>query len=483
LQSESAEVQATALGTRIAKDLVGTSIASNGVLPEAVRDVASQHLGVELPDVALRSDHAAQIRTQRRSACAIAEGTDIYFDRHQSLTSGAGHQLLGHELAHVAQQLVGGMVVPQAQARGPREAQLPAYDEVANIPSLAALRGWNTDLSGVISNIDNPDEVTEQARHQHARLPYLRDGWNAGYILTFLAQRDTISQTDSDARRCTQAIAFASRILQGPEEAAAFLSLMCTRGLLEQRVARPRMISALAVLNTVAKRIRGKIATHGDLSWAIEALHDLFYSDDVGTPEGEVMSQIAPVGGGPVLSMSTWCGDATQLFELGSSIASGEQLILIAHSVSVNARFEQLTQAQDDRITRAGTRPQLAPGTNSTALEIVEPNNHTRRVFIRRISTARKPAAQDLDPNRDAFSGHQIMLYKAGTELYLYDPESADRGQHLRRIANAQSLSDLFADAPANSFFRYVKAIARFPNAPTASPWGAVPQTSGIFRP
>ena len=125
------------------------------------------------------------------------------------------------------------------------------------------------------------------------RLPYDRTGrnWDAQAILTALGQYDRLRGSDSDAVRCVQAVAMASYIPRGPTALALYLSSVLFDALLSRQM-NDRRRTAMQVIRYVRDRITGGQATYGDLSWAQEAIHDLYYVDTEGTPEEEVEEQV-----------------------------------------------------------------------------------------------------------------------------------------------------------------------------------------------
>jgi hypothetical protein len=51
---------------------------------------------------------------------------------------------------------------------------------------------------------------------------------------------------------------------------------------------------AIALLRYVRDRIESRQATFGDLSYAQEAMHDVFYNDVVGTPLSDIIQRVSP---------------------------------------------------------------------------------------------------------------------------------------------------------------------------------------------
>jgi hypothetical protein len=109
---EPAEEQARRLGERMAEPLRRTGFAS-GSLSNGVRAVAEDELGVSLGGVTLRDDAAARAKAVSHRALAVTEGSDISFSSGVLRSDHAGAALLGHELAHAAQQRQAGVTAPQ----------------------------------------------------------------------------------------------------------------------------------------------------------------------------------------------------------------------------------------------------------------------------------------------------------------------------------------------------------------------------------
>lgn len=96
-------------------------------LEGAVRAAMEQRFGFEFGAVRIHADDAAAASARSVGAAAYTVGRDIVFGagRYQP-QSGAGRQLLAHELAHVVQQSRGGSAPSDAEARADRAAEQAA---------------------------------------------------------------------------------------------------------------------------------------------------------------------------------------------------------------------------------------------------------------------------------------------------------------------------------------------------------------------
>ncbi|MBL8621844.1 MAG: DUF4157 domain-containing protein [Myxococcales bacterium] len=116
------------------------AIASKGAgeaLPGPVRDHFGAAYGTDLASVRVHTDRDAQQATEASGARAFAYGTDLFFASGQyDPGSSRGQFLLGHELAHVAQQ--GGQAAPAPQAKGLSTSDDPA-ERQADAAAHAAL--------------------------------------------------------------------------------------------------------------------------------------------------------------------------------------------------------------------------------------------------------------------------------------------------------------------------------------------------------
>ena len=170
--------------------------------------------------------------------------------------------------------------------------------------------------------------------------------------------------------------------------------------------------TAIDVLEYVIARIEDQRATFGDLSWAQEALHDLFYNDVNGTPTGDITSQMVPSLDleTSLQRMDVWCNNPAEVIAQVNTLQSGEQLLVNTWQVVFNVAFDDLSEQGIE----------VAEGDSI----VVEVNG--RRVRIRRINTDRRPAHSAIDAIvRDRQLGHQLLVFKDGAtgDLRLYEPE------------------------------------------------------------
>lgn len=130
-----ADGAATAAGDR--GDVASAAIAAKGpgeALPGPVRDHFGAAYGTDLSAVRVHTDRAAQQAVDASGARAFAYGADVFFGAGQyDPGSSSGQFLIGHELAHVAQQ--GAAPTPQAKRVGavddPAERQADAAAHAA----------------------------------------------------------------------------------------------------------------------------------------------------------------------------------------------------------------------------------------------------------------------------------------------------------------------------------------------------------------
>ena len=334
--------------------------------------------------------------------------------------------------------------------------QMAVENEVQNLDNL---RGEGVDpdmsmgreLSGVDRNSPTPSDP----------LPWREDGsWDAEEILTHLGQLDTIgipqseldaanaanasgdvenmrfdnsTTTDSDSVRCVQAVSLAARVLQGPGMVRAyFASAIITAMLSGHHDA--RAITAAEVLNNVSAKIEAGTATYGDLSWAQEALHDMFYDDASGTPMDEVIDQMNPVLDftGSTTTTNDWYETPADALAAANALQPGQQMVATIFTVSVNVHLDE-TDPGDQRIIRGRNLP---------------PNNG-------------KPAAGDLNDAYDTFQGHQIMIMKMPDGgVRIYDPEQNSGGTHFGDANSGDvGLAHQFQDQPDFQMYRYLNVM------------------------
>jgi hypothetical protein len=281
-------------------------------------------------------------------------------------------------------------------------------------------------------------------------LPFRGGGWDGDTILTRLGQYDTVAGTDSDAIRCVQAVAMASRIIRGPAAVTQFLRSMILEGMMS-RPQGQRERTAIDVLEYIIGRIEDQRATFGDLSWAQEALHDLFYNDVNGTPTADIYTQMAPA-----LDLETtlqrldiWCNTPAEVIAQVNTLQPGEQFLVNTWQVVFNVAFDDLSEQGIE----------VAEG-DSTVVEV-----NGRRVRIRRIRTDQRPSHSAIDPIvRDRQLGHQLLVFKdsATGNLRLYEPEVTSSGQHLETLAqDGSNFTRYFADQPAFGIYQYIQILGK----------------------
>ena len=113
------ESQADSVGGRLGHTLAGRGdIHPRQPLP-GVRRIAEGELGVGLGDVTLQADAEAERTVAAHTALAVTEGSTVRFGAGQLRTDSRGAALLGHELAHVAQQRPQGQLGLQAAMHDP----------------------------------------------------------------------------------------------------------------------------------------------------------------------------------------------------------------------------------------------------------------------------------------------------------------------------------------------------------------------------
>jgi hypothetical protein len=237
--------------------------------------------------------------------------------------------------------------------------------------------------------------------------------------------------------------------------AAAILDGMMTQTM------NTRRRTASQVLRNVQARLGAARATYGDLSWAQESLHALFYRDDQAPSEDEAMGRITPTLANisrTTQSLDIWCNNPAEVISQANQLPPSGQLILTEWRVTFNHTFN-LVRAQGHRVTNPMTV-----------------NLNGRNVRIRRINAATRPRPNQIDPNRDRRQGHQLMIMRdnqANGPLRIYEPEVTTTGQHLG-VLNAGALTRYFRDNPTASRYRYIHIIGRIdPRDPLALPSGS----------
>ncbi len=437
----------------IAPDSVASALRSPGHAPDAaVRAFGETHLGRDFGDVRIHTDAAAAQSAQEIGARAYTSGRDIVFGPGQYAPhTAAGQRLLAHELTHVAQQRAGRTAAVQRDViEMPPETIRSTRNPVERaVPGLGNLAGQGV-ASGGPTLAHGQQSITQNAPTPADLLPFRGGGWDGDAILTKLGQYDTVAGTDSDAIRCVQAVAMASRIPRGPAAVTHFLRAMILEGMMS-RPQGQRERTAIDVLEYVIGRIEDQRATFGDLSWAQEALHDLFYNDVDGTPTADIYSQMAPA-----LDLETtlqrldiWCNNPAEVIAQVNTLQPGEQLLVNTWQVVFNVAFDDLSEQGIE----------VAEGDSI----VVEANG--RRVRIRRIRTDRRPSHSAIDPIvRDRQLGHQLLVFKDGASgnLRLYEPEITSSGQHLETLAqDGSNFTRYFADQPAFGIYNYIQILGK----------------------
>jgi len=120
---------------RATQELVAKSHATP--LEGSVRAQMETRFGAEFGAVRIHADATAAESARTIGATAYAVGRDIVFGagRYQP-HSGAGQQLLAHELAHVVQQSRGGSTSPDAEARADQAADQAAQGRLVSTQAL-----------------------------------------------------------------------------------------------------------------------------------------------------------------------------------------------------------------------------------------------------------------------------------------------------------------------------------------------------------
>jgi hypothetical protein len=260
----------------------------------------------------------------------------------------------------------------------------------------------------------------------------------------------------------------AGRIPDGPESVVRFISGMILQGMLTGNIDQRRRV-ALRVLQYVQSRIEDRRATYGDLSWAQEALHDLFYSDVEGTPAEDIHGQIVPIIDldRTMHRMDEWCNSPADVMSHAATLQDGEQLLVNTWKVFFNNTFIDL---EDQGIN--------VPVGRSRTVEIVREGRRPRRVRIRRIDASRRPAHTQINENRDTKSGHQLLIYRDATDsrLKLYEPEITRSGQHLVTLgASGAALSGYFQDLPDIETYEYIQILGKITPTNFLSPFSDIP--------
>jgi hypothetical protein len=461
------EQEADRLGSLLVDDarpgLAASGSADRSRLPAALELAAAARLGTGVQP-RIHTGPAAHRLAVSLGARAFTFGPDIAFreGEFQPHTE-RGRRLIAHEMVHVAQQSQAGAPIVQRQ---PDVVNMPPLTVTSTlnpvdqtVSDLDRLTGEGVDPA-VVSMAHDPAVVARNSPAHATQLPFSGSSWDAPAILRLLGQYDTMPGTDSDAVRCVQAVALASRIVDGPAGVTGFLRAMILEGMLS-RAPTPRQQTAIEVLEHVIGRIDMRRATFGDLMWAQESLHDLFYNDVSGTPDTEILARMAPglELGRSLTRMDVWCNTPADVIAAAAGLQPGEQLLVNTWQIAFNEAFEQLEQ-QGIQTPVGGTR-------------VVDVNGVPRR--LRHIDSSVRPPHTSIDLFRDSKSGHQLLVMKDGAtgQLRLYEPEVTGSGRHLEDLApDGSNFTRYFRDLPDIQIYNYIQILGKLtPGALATSTW------------
>lgn len=388
------------------------------------------------------------------NAAAYTVGEDIVFGAGQYRPDTVfGQRLIAHEAVHVGQQMRSGR--PMVQRQQGNTVQMPPLQVSGDLyPTETSVKHLDQ-LTNVGVNPQNlavawgQSEIERNTPDPTAPLPFDANGWNGADILRRLGQYDQIPGTDSEAIRCVQAVGMAARVPDGPSAVISYIGALVLQGMLTgQMTGRKR--TAIQVLKHVTARIESRRATFGDLSWAQEAMHDLFYDDASGTPLTDIPGQVAP---GFDLTknmqpMDVWCDTPQEVMAQAAVLQPGEQLLIEEWSVSLNTAFDRLSEQHIE----------VAEG-QSIVVDI-----NGRQVRIRRIPISQRPPHSALDFSRDTAAGHQLLIMKdsASGKVRLYEPEVTPGGSHFQGLdADGSNLATYFGDQPKYGIYHYIEIIGK----------------------
>lgn len=188
------------------------------------------------------------------------------------------------------------------------------------------------------------------------RLPYDRTGgWAGVQINLHLGQHDKLVGTDSDAERCSFAVALAAQIFAGPTTCARWLvEYVASHATMKGKVDKDqagavslRRKTAARTLAAIADAIGAGTATYGDLSWAQEALHALSTADDHAGSEGGA-SVVVP-GLEAYHPMNSVTDDPARVMALATALPEGGRLTLALVGEYADGRDEYIHQLSINR--------------------------------------------------------------------------------------------------------------------------------------
>ena len=437
-------------GTAVPGD-VGRQIESskgNGTtMDPGTKSFMESRFGTEFSDVKIHAGAESGQLSEALNAQAFTVGKDIYFNQGKyNPGTESGKRLLAHELTHTIQQ----SNTAQSVQREPDVVNMPPMTITAGMPDTSSL---TTPVpAGSITAGRTQADIELNSQLPETVLPFTGGGWDGNDIANKLGQYDRMPGTDSDTVRCVQAVALMSHILIGPAAAIDYLTAISAQGLMQAPKIGTRERTAMRVIDFVKSRITSRQATYGNMYWAMEAVHDLFFADNAGTPAANadtVRSQITPALdlSQSMVNMDVWCNNRAEVLTQASSLKSGEQLMLNTWAVSFNSSFDM-----------AGFPTTQQTG---TITQVDEQGRNPKNVFIRRIDATHKPDPNQIDKNRDSKAGHQMLIYKdsADSHIKMYEPEITTSGKHLFDLTADPSVIDssLFSDQPKFELYHYVQ--------------------------
>jgi hypothetical protein len=381
-------------------------------------------------DRIVQTDRGPRVGAERPNPAAATPSARVLRLQRQ-IGNSATHRALTRDTIQMPPEKISGTQLPVEKAVG----------------GLQQLRGVGVDPNA-ISLTRDAETIRRNSPVGSQPLPFKgSDAWDAQTILTNLGQYDVNAATDSDALRCVQAAALASRIVRGPAAVQGLLGSVVLEGMLGTSMG-ARQRTAIAVLRYVKGRIASAQATYDDLSWAQEAMHDLFYDDVSGTPLKDIVQRVASTMdfSFTVTSSATWLATPEAVIAAAGALKPGEQLLLNTWEVFFNQAFEDL-EDQKIRVPVGGSQEVTIGG---------------RTVRLRRIDASRKPAASAINPDRDHMHGHQLLIINdpAVGGLRLYEPEVTDSGHHLEQLT-ADVLKPYFRDLPDIQTYSYMEILGK----------------------